>query len=59
LSETTATAAVPPTVVVGLGRSGIGAARLLQAQGHRVVLLESRREAALELRAAELAREGI
>ena len=59
LSETTATAAVPPTVVVGLGRSGIGAARLLQAQGHRVVLLESRREASLELRAAELAREGI
>ena len=30
------------TVVVGLGRSGIGAARLLQASGEAVRLLESR-----------------
>jgi UDP-N-acetylmuramoylalanine--D-glutamate ligase len=47
------------TVVVGLGRSGIGAARLLQALGEPVQLIESRRDAALEQRAADLAAEGI
>jgi UDP-N-acetylmuramoylalanine--D-glutamate ligase len=47
------------TVVVGLGRSGIGAARLLQALGEPVRLIESRRDAALEQRAADLAAEGI
>ena len=31
---------MPLSIVVGLGRSGSGAARLLQAQGHDVVVLE-------------------
>ena len=46
-------------VVIGLGRSGIGAARLLRAQGHPVLLLESRGGAALEAQAASLRSEGI
>jgi UDP-N-acetylmuramoylalanine--D-glutamate ligase len=46
-------------VVVGLARSGIGAARLLHARGHGVLLIESRTDAALEARAAELRAEGI
>ena len=46
-------------VVVGLGRSGIGVARLFRAQGHPVTLLESRQDAALEERAAALEQEGI
>ena len=45
--------------VVGLGRSGLGVARLLRAQGHPVLLLESREGPELEARAADLAREGI
>ncbi|MFO8238572.1 MAG: UDP-N-acetylmuramoyl-L-alanine--D-glutamate ligase [Prochlorococcaceae cyanobacterium] len=54
---------MPPSptlaVVVGMGRSGIGAARLLRALGERVVLLESRCTDALEQQAAELGRQGI
>jgi len=46
-------------VVVGLGRSGIGAARLLNAQGHRVILLESRSSEALEVQAGTLRENGI
>ncbi|MEB3323002.1 MAG: UDP-N-acetylmuramoyl-L-alanine--D-glutamate ligase [Synechococcaceae cyanobacterium] len=46
-------------MVVGMGRSGIGAARLLRARGQQVTLLESRRDPALEERAAALAAEGI
>ena len=46
-------------VVLGLGRSGIGAARLLRSQGHGVLVLESRRDAALEAQARDLAAEGI
>ncbi|MEB3258707.1 MAG: UDP-N-acetylmuramoyl-L-alanine--D-glutamate ligase [Cyanobacteriota bacterium] len=46
-------------VVVGLGRSGMGAARLLRAQGHPVLLLESRSGAALEAQAAGLQANGI
>jgi len=46
-------------VVVGLGRSGIGAARLLRAQGHTVFLLESRSGEPLEARAATLREDGI
>ncbi len=46
-------------VVVGLARSGVGAARLLRARGHGVLLIESRGDAALEARAAELRTEGI
>ena len=48
-----------PLVVIGLGRSGIGAARLLRAQGHPVQLLESRGGETLAAQAASLAREGI
>ena len=46
-------------MVVGLGRSGIGAARLLRHRGERVVLLESRDDDSLRARAGELAAEGI
>jgi len=46
-------------VVIGLGRSGIGAARLLRAQGRPVLLLEQHHSAALEQRAAGLRAEGI
>ena len=46
-------------VVVGMGRSGIGAARLLKAQGHAVLLLESRSGEALEAQAASLRADGI
>jgi len=53
------TAALPFTVVIGLGRSGVGAARLLAASGERVRLIESKRNEALERRAADLRREGI
>ena len=46
-------------VVVGMGRSGIGAARLLRALGHPVILLESRSGEALEVQAATLREDGI
>jgi UDP-N-acetylmuramoylalanine--D-glutamate ligase len=46
-------------VVVGLGRSGRGAARLLKALGHGVTVLESRSGAGLEDVAASLRAEGI
>jgi UDP-N-acetylmuramoylalanine--D-glutamate ligase len=46
-------------VVVGLGRSGRGAARLLKALGHGVTVLESRSGAGLEAEAASLREEGI
>ncbi|MEB3335431.1 MAG: UDP-N-acetylmuramoyl-L-alanine--D-glutamate ligase [Cyanobacteriota bacterium] len=51
----------PPgsVVVVGLGRSGRGAARLLHALGRQVTVLESRGGDALELEAAQLREEGI
>ena len=47
------------TVILGLGRSGIGAARLLRDQGRRVRLFESRDTPELHQRAAELEAEGI
>ncbi len=47
------------TVVVGLGRSGIGAARLLRALGEPVWLAESRSGDALAEQAAALEAEGI
>lgn len=47
------------TVVVGLGRSGIGAARLLRALGEPVCLAESRSGDALAEQAAALETEGI
>ncbi len=49
----------PGTVVVGLGRSGIGAARLIQALGEPVLLVESRDDDALRSQAAALEAEGI
>jgi len=50
---------VGPTVIVGLGRSGIGAARLLRHQQQPVLLIESRDNAELQARAEELRAEGI
>jgi len=47
------------TVVVGLGRSGIGAARLLRSLGEPVRLAESRSGGALAEQAAALEAEGI
>ena len=47
------------TVVIGLGRSGIGAARLLLNRGETVLLFESRSDAALDAKAAALRQEGI
>jgi UDP-N-acetylmuramoylalanine--D-glutamate ligase len=49
----------PFTVVLGLGRSGVGAARLLQHQGQRVLVLESGEGPALQQRAEALAASGI
>ena len=46
-------------VVIGLGRSGIGAARLLRAQQRRVLVLEQQDTPALQQRAAELRQEDI
>ena len=46
-------------VVIGLGRSGQGAARLLHAQGHPVCVLESSQAPQLEERARTLQDEGI
>lgn len=46
-------------VVVGLGRSGQGAAKLLRALGSSVLLLESRSGETLEQEAASLRAEGI
>ncbi|MYE21985.1 MAG: UDP-N-acetylmuramoyl-L-alanine--D-glutamate ligase, partial [Synechococcus sp. SB0662_bin_45] len=50
---------VRPTAVVGLGCSGISAARLLHAQGHRVWLLEQRQTPQLQSTAAALRQEGL
>jgi UDP-N-acetylmuramoylalanine--D-glutamate ligase len=46
-------------VVIGLGRSGVGAARLLHAQGQAVRVLESGESPVLEAAAASLRAEGI
>jgi UDP-N-acetylmuramoylalanine--D-glutamate ligase len=51
--------ASPYTLVLGLGRSGIGAARLLRASGVAVLVLESGSGEALEARAAELRSAGV
>ena len=51
--------AQPYTLVLGLGRSGLGAARLLHQQGETVLLLESGSGAALEAKAQGLRAEGI
>ena len=49
----------PFTLVLGLGRSGIGAARLLRRSGSEVLLIESGSGSALEARAEALRAEGI
>ncbi|WP_320676252.1 UDP-N-acetylmuramoyl-L-alanine--D-glutamate ligase [Prochlorococcus sp. MIT 1300] len=46
-------------LIIGLGRSGIGAARLLNHQGHKVVVLEESKETSLKAIAEELSLEGI
>jgi len=46
-------------LVIGLGRSGVGAARLLRAQGSDVWLLDQQQTPQLEQRAAQLRAEGI
>jgi len=48
-----------PTVIIGMGRSGIGAARLLHAQGEAVLLFENRDTPELRERAAGLEADGI
>ncbi|WP_025781421.1 UDP-N-acetylmuramoyl-L-alanine--D-glutamate ligase [Candidatus Synechococcus spongiarum] len=50
---------VHATAVVGLGRSGASAARLLSAQGHTVWLLERRRTPQLHSTAMALRQEGL
>ncbi|KKZ12555.1 MAG: hypothetical protein TE42_04210 [Candidatus Synechococcus spongiarum SP3] len=50
---------VRPTAVIGLGRSGTSAARLLHAQGHTVSLLEQRQTPQLRGKAAALRQEGL
>ena len=49
----------PCTVVLGLGRSGLGAARLLHHLGHGVVVLESGTAEPIRQRAQELEAQGI
>ena len=49
----------PISLVLGLGRSGIGAARLLRRQGQAVLVIESNSGEALEARATSLRAEGI
>lgn len=48
-----------PVVVIGLGRSGIGAARLVIARGDRPLVLEQGDSEALQAQARSLAAEGI
>ena len=47
------------TVVVGLGRSGLGAARLLHASGHSVAVIDSGQNELLENKAEALRGQGI
>ena len=47
------------TVVVGLGRSGEGAARLLQATGHPVAVIDSGQSEQLEKKAEGLRQQGV
>ncbi len=46
-------------VVIGLGRSGIGAARLLNSEGQEVIILESSKNPRLKSEQEALKREGI
>jgi len=49
---------VGPTAVIGLGRSGVAAARLLHSQGHHLRLLEKGESSQLQEKAAALRNEG-
>ncbi len=49
----------PLAVVIGLGRSGAGAARLLRNSGRRVLVMESRRTPQLEQQAEALRVQGV
>ena len=59
MSPAEAVAPLACTVVVGLGRSGLGAARLLQALGETVVVIESGDTPEHRALAAQLEREAI
>ena len=50
---------MPCSLIVGLGRSGVGAARLLHAQGHQVVVLERDDGPAQQFKAQQLRDQGI
>ena len=47
------------SLIVGLGRSGVGAARLLHAQGHQVVVLERDNSPEQQSKAQQLSDQGI
>ena len=47
------------SIVIGLGKSGIGASRLLNAKGHNVIAIESLRNDNLTQTSLELKKEGI
>ena len=49
----------PYTLVLGLGRSGIGASRLIRRMGQAVLLIESNTNDALSAKAESLRSEGI
>ena len=68
LSESQRAIPVPPSAelppgsaiaVIGLGRTGLGVARLFRAEGHPVLLLESREGPEHQAAAASLQAEGI
>jgi UDP-N-acetylmuramoylalanine--D-glutamate ligase len=59
LSAADQNTAKPFSVVLGLGRSGIGAAKLLHQQGQSVLLLESQTSPELEAKAEPLQQLGI
>ncbi len=49
----------PPILIIGLGRSGVGAAKLLKALGHEVIVLDSSKNDELLSKAVELRKQGI
>jgi len=59
VARPSAPASKPFTVVLGLGRSGLGAARLLRRQGQAVLVLDSGGGEGLRLKAEALAAEAI
>ncbi|MFM8524864.1 MAG: UDP-N-acetylmuramoyl-L-alanine--D-glutamate ligase [Cyanobacteriota bacterium] len=59
MTDFSGTEAQAPVVVIGLGRSGIGAAKLLLARGERPLVLEQGDSEALRAQARSLAAEGL